>query len=207
DSKACPPRERNAPILIDFYRTQLRLALRWSGGRGSLARRAVATCAVSLLSLLVTAWIIPGIRVRDVPSALVAMLVLTAMRTLLRPVLIAYLSEVSIIFATLVTVLAQAAILGLLARAGALAVDGVTDAVIGSVVFSVTNSLLTAVLSTGDDNSFFGTLVRQLAARHRKAAGTEEPGIVFIQIDGLSHGILERQMAAGRAPTLARWLR
>jgi len=193
--------------VIDFYATQLRLALRWSGGRAGLARRAIATCAIAFVSLLVAAWIVPGLGVRDLPAAVRATLVLAAMRTLLRPLLVAFLSEVSIIFATLATILAQVLAFVVLARVGALAVGGLADAFVGSMVFSIANTLLTAALSTGDDNSFFGTLVRQLAARDRAAAITEPLGIVFIQIDGLSHTILERQIAAGRAPTLARWLR
>jgi hypothetical protein len=128
------------------------------------------------------------------------------MRTVLRPVLVAYVSRISIVVATIVTVLVQALVFWLLSQAGSIAIEGPADALIGSVLFSTSNALLTAVLSTGDDNSFFGTLVRQLAARHRKMDVTAEPGVVFIQIDGLAHPILEDHLRAGRTPHLAKWL-
>ena len=192
--------------MIGFYATQLHLLSRWTGGPAGVIRRGVATLVIALLSLLVTAWLIPGNTLRDVPSAAVAALALMAMRTLLRPVLVAYLSQVSIAVATIATVLVQALAFWLFSSAGWIAVDEPADALVGSVVFSIVNALVTAVLSTGDDNSFFGTLVRQLAARDRRSEAGAEPGVVFIQIDGLAHSILEEHLREGRAPHLARWL-
>ena len=192
--------------MIGFYQTQLHLLSRWTGGPGGVVRRSVTTFVIAVLALLVTAWLIPGITLRDVPSAVVAALALAAMRTVLRPVLVAYVSQVSIAVATIVTVLAQAFAFWLISLAGWIAVARPVDALIGSLVFSIANALFTAVLATGDDNSFFGTLVRQLAARHRKSDVSAEPGVVLIQIDGLAHPILAEHLRAGRAPHLARWL-
>jgi uncharacterized membrane protein YvlD (DUF360 family) len=193
--------------VIGFYETQIRLLSRWTGGRAGVVRRGIATLVIALLALVVTAWLIPGITVRDIQSAVVAALGLAAMRMLLRPVLIAYVSQVSIAVASLVTIVVQALAFWLTSEVGWITVDSPADALIGSVLFSVGNALVTAVLFTGDDNSFFGTLVRQLEARHRKRDVSDEPGIVFIQIDGLAHSLLEENIRAGRAPNLARWLR
>jgi len=192
--------------VIQFYAVQLRLLSKWTGGRAGVARRTLATVVVATLALVVTAWLLPGMTLRDTPSAVVAAVALAAMRTLLRPVLIAYLSQVSIALATIVTLLAQAIALWLISQVGWVAVDSPMDALLGSVVFSGGNALVTAVLSTGDDYSFFGTLVRQLEARRRGIAVSGEPGVVFIQIDGLAHAALEDRVRAGRVPNLARWL-
>jgi uncharacterized membrane protein YvlD (DUF360 family) len=193
--------------MIGFYGTQIGLLSRWTGGRAGVVRRGIATLVIALLALVVTAWLIPGITVRDISSAMLAALGLAAMRTLLRPVLIAYVSQVSIAVASLVTIVVQALAFWLISEVGWITVDSPADAVIGSVLFSIGNALVTAVLFTGDDNSFFGTLVRQLEARHRKRDVSDEPGIVFIQIDGLAHSLLEENIRAGRTPNLARWLR
>ena len=192
--------------MIDFYATQLHLLSRWAGGTGGVVRRGVATLVIAMLGLVVTAWLIPGLTVRDIPSAVTATLGLVAMRTLLRPVLVAYVSQLSVAVATIVTVLVQALAVWLMASVGWIGLDRPADALIGSVLFSIVNALVTAVLSTGDDNSFFGTLVRQLAARHRGRDVSDEPGVVFIQIDGLSRPLLEDHVRAGRTPNLARWL-
>jgi uncharacterized membrane protein YvlD (DUF360 family) len=193
-------------MLIDFYRTQLRIAFRWDHGWAGLARRGVATFVIALVSLGVAVWILPGFRIRDITLTLAAVALLAVLRTLARPALIGLLASVPIIAATLLMVVAQAGALWLIAIVGALVIDRPIDALGASIIFSIANALLTAVLSTGDDNSFFGTLVRQLAARHR-GRGSGEPGVVFVQIDGLSHRLVEREIAAGRMPTLARWSR
>src|SRR5206468_11775679 len=136
------------------------LLSRWTGGTGGVIRRGVATIVIAMLALVVTAWLIPGITLRDLPSAIVAALALAAMRTLLRPVLIAYLSQISIAVATIVTVIVQGLAFWLIAQAGWIAVDKPVDAVIGSVLFSIGNALVPAVLSSGDDISFSCTFVR-----------------------------------------------
>ena len=193
--------------MIGFYAAQLRLLARWTGGRGGVARRGVATFVIATLALVVTAWLLPGITLRDIPSGVLAAFALAAMRTLLRPALVAFVSQVSIAVASIVTVLAQALAFWLIAQVEWIAVDTPVDALVGSVIFSVVNALVNAVLWTGDDHSFFGTLVRQLEARRRKSdiiGGP--PGVVFIQIDGLAHPILEDHLRAGRTPNLGRWL-
>ena len=193
--------------MIGFYAAQLRLLSRWTGGPVGVVRRGVATFVIAMFGLVVAAWLLPGITLRDVPSAVFAAFVLAAMRTLLRPVLIAWVSRFSIAVATIVTVVVQAGAFWLISQLRWIAVDSFGDALVGSVLFSIANALMTAVLSTGDDRSFFGTLVRQLAAQHDPGDVTAEPGVVFIQIDGLAHSLLEAHVRAGRTPNLARWLR
>ncbi|HKC91959.1 MAG TPA: alkaline phosphatase family protein, partial [Candidatus Limnocylindria bacterium] len=193
--------------MIGFYATQLRLLSKWTGGPGGVIRRGVATFVIAALALVVTAWLIPGLSLRDIPSGIIAALTLAAMRTLLRPVLIAYVSQISIAVATIVMVLVQALVFWLISQVGWIAIERPVDAVIGSVLFSIGNALVTAVLSTGDDYSFFGTLVRQLEARRRETETSDEPGVVLIQIDGLAYSILEDNLRAGRTPKLGRWLR
>jgi len=167
----------------------------------------VATFVIAMLALVVTAWLLPGIKLRDIPSGVLAAFALAAMRTLLRPALVAFVSQVSIAVASIVTVLAQALAFWLIAGVDWIGVDTPVDALVGSVIFSVVNALVNAVLWTGDDHSFFGTLVRQLEARRRKNdISGGPPGVVFIQIDGLAHPILEDHLRAGRTPHLARWL-
>jgi uncharacterized membrane protein YvlD (DUF360 family) len=141
-----------------------------------------------------------------VPSLVGAAIVLAALRTLLRPVLIAFLSALPLIVATLATVLIQALVFWLISVTGAMAMGGLTDALAASIAFSIGTALLTATLSTGDDNAFFGTLVRQLAARNHERARSPERGVIFIQIDGLAHSILEAQIRAGSTPTIAGWI-
>src|SRR5439155_779791 len=191
---AKPPQGRQVPVIV------VRV------GDEDDARRGMATFVIATLALVVTAWVLPGITLRDIPSGVFAAFALAALRTLLRPALVAYVSRVSMAVASIVTVFAQAFAFWLISQVGWIADDTPVDALIGSVIFSTVNALVNAVLWTGDDHSFFGTLVRQLEARRGKSGITDEPGVVFIQIDGLAHPMLEEHLRAGRTPNLARWL-
>jgi len=167
----------------------------------------VETVAVSALSLVATAWLVPGLVVVDLPTAILMGLGLVAMTTLARPLLIGVLSGFSVALVALATVTLQVLIFWSFARSGyAIAVPTLTHAAIAAFGYSLASALLTAALSLSDDASFFGTLVRQLAVRQRDVARTERPGLVVIQIDGLARGVLEERVRAGGAPTLARWL-
>src|SRR2546428_9807169 len=103
-----------------------------------------------MLALVVTAWLLPRVGLRDIPSAVTAALVLAAMRTFLRPVLIAYVSQISVAVATIATVLVQALAFWLMAGAGGVVLDRPSDAVVGSMAFSVREALPTAALLTAD---------------------------------------------------------
>jgi uncharacterized membrane protein YvlD (DUF360 family) len=196
------------PDVVAFYAVQLHLLLRWSGGRAALIRRGLLTGAVSVVAFVATTALIPGITIRQGPAVVLAALVLATLTTLLRPVLIGLLSPFSVVLVAAATILVQGLAFLVLARLPiGLGVDGPEAALLGALVFAVATAILTAGLSIGDDSSFFGTLVRQLAARHRHAARSDRPGVVFIQIDGLGRSVLEDQLRAGRAPNLARWVR
>src|SRR5438874_6635529 len=190
-----------------FYATQFHLLRRWSGSRAAIARRILEIFAVSAIALGVTIWAIPGIRVREPGSVIVAALVLGALSALARPVLIGLLSGFSVIFVGIATLVLQTAGFALLSRLpGGFQIDGLWSAALASLVYSLIDALLAAGLSIGDDDSFFGTLCRQLAVRHPFAPGSAGQGAVVVQIDGLSAPVLRRELLAGRMPTLARWI-
>ncbi len=76
-----------------------------------------------------------------------------------------------------------------------------------SWVFAIVNTILTAIVSVDEDDSFYGTLVRQLATRNADAIHSDQPGVVIAQIDGLPHPVILRQIRAGRVPVMSRWVR
>jgi len=194
--------------LAAFYAVQLRLLWRWSGGPTALLVRAVLTAAVSVIALLVTVWLIPGIAIRSIATAIAFAVLLTSATTLARPLLIALLSGVSTLLSALATVVLQVVAFWLFTRVpGGLEIDRFGDAVLGALIYSLGSAVLTACLSIGDDRAFFGTLARRLAVHHRSVERTDRPGVVAIQIDGLSRSFLEQQIQAGRASILSKWIR
>jgi uncharacterized membrane protein YvlD (DUF360 family) len=193
--------------LIHFYRVQFDLLWKWSGGTPAVVRRAALTLVVAVFALLVTIWLIPGIAIRDPQSGALTAIVLAVLTTLARPLLIGLLSSFSVYLVGVGMIAVQVLLFWLLSRfSSGLVIDGAPSAVLGAITYSLVDTLVAAALSLANDDSFFGTLVRQLAARHHTVGREDREGVVFIQIDGLSHPVLEAQLRAGRLPTLSRWL-
>jgi uncharacterized membrane protein YvlD (DUF360 family) len=194
--------------LVDFYRLQLHLLWNWRPGRRALIRRAIISFVVSTLSLLLAIGLTPGITVNKLSTVIAAVLLLAALNLLVRPILLAAfaaLNPVVLIIGTLVWQVAAFLVLG--AFVDGLDVSSLTAAFLGSWFYAFVNTFLTAVLSTDDDESYWGALVRQMAIRKKDAIRTDVPGVVIVQIDGLAQPILAHQIRAGRVPFISRWVR
>jgi len=63
------------------------------------------------------------------------------------------------------------------------------------------------LLSLDDEASFTRAVVRRSVRKAGTVTPTDEPGVVFLEVDGCSHGVLQRAMRAGWTPNLAAWLR
>jgi len=193
--------------LLDFYATQLRVMWAWRGGPMSLLRRAIVTVAVSTISFAVTAWLLPGMTVDSLGAAVLAVALISIFNAVIRPVILAMLVSVSLIATGVAVFVLQFAAFLLAARLtpGVSISSGLT-AIVGSFVFAIVNSILTAVLGIDRGGSYFGSLVQALQAKYA-APASERPGLVIIQIDGLAYPILASRIRAGSVNTMAGWIR
>ena len=66
--------------------------------------------------------------------------------------------------------------------------------------------VLEVLAGTNDDDTYNLRVVQRIAARTAGTTRTPVPGIVFLEIDGLSLPVLRRAMRDGSAPVMARWL-
>jgi uncharacterized membrane protein YvlD (DUF360 family) len=187
--------------LAHLYRRELQLWRDWRGGTAAAIGYAVAVAVVSIAAVVAMGLLVPGARARDLVAAAVAGVAMAAATGVARPALFAVAApSVVLAFALL---LVRAAVVLLLSSIALLAVDGLGAALLGAVAYSVVNTALAAALVLGADEAFFGTLVRELAARYRHARRGGD-GVVFLQIDGLGHALLREALRAGRMPHLAR---
>ncbi|MFI5225776.1 MAG: alkaline phosphatase family protein [Candidatus Limnocylindrales bacterium] len=202
--------------LIDFYRLQASLIWNWRKGRRALLLRLLVAFVVGFISMAITIWLLPGIRSGNFTSIALAVIILSLLNALVRPVILAVLIPVSVIVGGIATILFQVVAFEILAYVlPGITIDNFLSAFVGSWIFAIVMVTLTAVLSIDQDDSYFGTLVRQLSVRRyaaeRRSIGGPEigppPGLVIVQIDGLAHPILQAQIRAGRLPYLAAWIR
>ena len=194
--------------VVGFYREQARLIWEWRAARLTVVRRTVLAYLCACAALAVAAALVPGFTIHNVGELLLAGLLLTMFNAASRLFFFWLLAPLPIFAVQLASMAFQAAVLIVLTRliSGFQIVD-LTSAVVAGLILTVVNALLSELTRAADDDSYYGTLVRQLVARNRNTPRSDVPGILVIQIDGLSLPVLQNQLRAGRMPVLARMLR
>ena len=196
--------------VVTFYRTQIELMWHWRLGRVALLKRAIVAVIASVIAFNITAWILPGLLViNELGGGLLAVLFIAALNLLVRPAILAIVASRSVVALVILTLLFQAFVFLLLGPfiPAVSFTGGVIGALIVSFVFGFLTGAISLLFGLGEDDSYYGTLVRTLASRREDVIRTDDPGLVIIQLDGLSHDVMSHSLRAGRVPTMASWIR
>jgi uncharacterized membrane protein YvlD (DUF360 family) len=194
--------------LIDFYRLQGEILWKWRPGRAALIRRMIVSFVVSFIALTLTVAVIPGLVVDSWATMVLAVIAFALINALIRPVILFALASISTVAVIIATFVFQILVFYLVEWVvPGFDIERVTAALFGSIFFAVFNTILAAIFSVNQNESYYGALVAQLARRRPDRIVTDQPGVVIIQIDGLAHPILSHQIRAGRVPFISRWVR
>jgi len=80
-------------------------------------------------------------------------------------------------------------------------------AVLAAVAVTVANTTVSGLLTIDEDASFYRSVLQRAARRMaNRRPPRSYPGILFLEIDGLSEPVLRHALAAGHMPALARLL-
>ena len=201
----------SAPLarrVLDFYRLQARLMWEWRPTRLAILRRAVLSFVGACLVLAITDAVLPGLSIDGPGPLLLAGLLLAALDSSSDVVLHWLLVAWPIFVAQTVGLAVQFVAIIIIGQVlPGVRVDGIATAVWGAVLLTLLNSLFAEVVSVSDDNSYYSVLVRRLVARDFGRAREPTPGLLVVQIDGLSLPVLQQALRAGRVPVLGRLLR
>ena len=193
---------------LAFYRLQAHLMWEWRPTRLAILRRTVLSYLGACLALAITAGVIPGLSIHGVAPLLVAGLALLALDSSLAVVLHGLLVGWSIFFAQVLGLAVQFAAIILLGQVlPGVHVGDTVAAVWGAVLLTTLNSLFAELVAVSDDDSYYSVLVRRLVAREFRRPKEPTPGLLVVQVDGLSLPVLREAMRAGRAPVLGRLVR
>jgi uncharacterized membrane protein YvlD (DUF360 family) len=194
--------------LIAFYRVQVELVWHWRPGRWQLLRRTVVSFAVAFVSLGATAALLPGLEISSPLALAAAVIVIGVLSAMVRPILLALVAPFSLVLVLVAALAFQVLVILLLGPlVPGVRLTGAIDAFIASWVFAAINSLVTWLLSLDSDDSYYAMLMRRLVSSRANVVRTTEPGLVIVQIDGLSHTVLSQQVRAGRVPNISRLVR
>src|SRR5687767_9798417 len=183
---------------------------RWRAGRVALLKRALVGLVAGVIAFNITAWLFPGLlRIDDLGGGLLAVLFIAALNLIIRPAILALVASRSVVAVVVLTLLFQALAIWLLDPfvPAVTFTGGLIGAFVVSLVFGFLTGAISLLFGLGEDDSYYGTLVRTLASRRPDVIRTDEPGLVIIQVDGLSHDVMSHSLRAGRVPNMARWIR
>ncbi|WP_411086536.1 alkaline phosphatase family protein [Streptomyces sp. 061-3] len=192
---------------------------------GSALMRVIVVWAVSTLTMLTLAAILPDFQLQSDNGDSITRIAFTAawgagafglLSALVWPALVrALLIVPALVLGMLVFFLNGSLLLVALRLTpdGRGAANPETAVVVAAVMSAVASATSTA-LAVRDDNAYRRRLSR-LADRRRRRTGTGQgadsgrsgpPGTVFIQLDGVGHDVLAQAAADGLMPTVAHWL-
>ena len=206
-----PGGPRKASVVTDlagFYREQGRLYWQWRATRLALIRRVLLSWVAAGAALLIVAGTSSNLKLDGPASLVIAALALAVLNLIARPILLLALSPLPAFTVQIAELLVEIVIVLAIGRF----VPGVDVADIGAaiwdaVLLTILNAMFAEILRASDDDSYHGSQVRRLAARDYGKPPNEQPGLLMVQIDGLSLPVLREQMRAGRMPGLDRMVR
>ena len=170
--------------------------------------RLLLSLFVTAASVFLAAAILPGFDVGDFWAALLAALVIGLLTAVLSPLVAAVQLPFTVATSFLMVLVLDAVILLAADRLTeqAVVVDGFWWALLAALVISAVSTVLEVVAGTNDDDAYTLRVIQRIARRSGERTETNEPGMLFLEIDGLAQPVLQRAMRDGNAPTMARWL-
>ncbi len=169
----------------------------------SLLRSGVTNFTV----LALTFWLVPGVRASGGPAALLQLVVVLALVGMVMRLALLGVAVVIGGLGVLIlgTVLQAIVMYTALRLADGVSVDSFAAAWVASWVAAALAALINWLADAGSDDVFLGQALRQMA--RGPSAAPVEPGLLIIQLDGLSAPLLSWAIKAGNLPNLGRWLR
>jgi len=161
---------------------------------------------ITALALRLISAIVPGYDVESWGSALWGAAWIGVLNGLLWPLLIRFALPITVLTLGFAAILLNGVIVWL----ASFLVDGFTVAtvwagIIVAIWITIVTTIVTALFGIDDDDFYYRNVIKR-AAKRKGAIETDVPGIMFLEIDGLAHDVLQRAIRNGDAPTMSRWL-
>lgn len=163
----------------------------------------INSAGIFLLSRMVN-----GVSFQSFWTAMLVVIIFGALNAVLWPLLSRFALPLTVITLGLSSLILNGIILGIVA----IIIPGfiITD-IFSAIVFvfgvTVVNTIISQLLAIDDDEAYYRNVVKKQAKNFSQNSKNSKPGIIFIQIDGLSHSVFVRAMRSGDLPNLSRWIR
>ncbi|MFC1649717.1 phage holin family protein [Patescibacteria group bacterium] len=169
--------------------------------------RIIGIFFLELVSVLILAGLLPGFNVISITSATVFVIAVGVLNALIRPFLIRATLPITVMTLGIFSLILN----GLLILTAVNFIPGVEvrdlfTAIVLSIGLTAVNSFFNAIFAIDDTDSYYRNIIKKQVDKEN-VVRSKKPGIIFLEIDGLSKSIFARAMSNGYMPTMARWLR
>jgi uncharacterized membrane protein YvlD (DUF360 family) len=176
--------------------------------RISFALRAAIVLVIDAGALLLLSEAIPGFTLDGAGAALATAAVVGVLNAFVWPVLARLALPLSVLTLGLAGLVLNGVLVTLaVAIVPGADLDGVWEGVLVTVGLAAITTVVMAILALDEDESWHRNVVGRQARRRGDRTETDVPGVIFLEIDGLAHDVLQRALRDGNAPTMSRWLR
>ncbi|AGL14194.1 alkaline phosphatase family protein [Actinoplanes sp. N902-109] len=201
--------------------SELRALFAWSRVLDRL-KAALRNAIITFVVLTFTLWLMPGVRSTDVFDTIGLVVLVAAVGAVLRPLLLWGVTALGGWGAMLLGVVAQVIVMAVaLELDPSKRLSGWPTVGVAAFLAVVGAALLDWMLDSGTEDTFIREarrLMRGIRRRQARQAGGRlftlrrpargtEPGVLMVQLDGVSVHVLRWAVRAGNLPTLGRWLR
>jgi uncharacterized membrane protein YvlD (DUF360 family) len=147
-----------------------------------------------------------GLYVKDWETAFVVVALLGILNAIFWPLLVRIFLPFMIFTVGVGTLLLNGFMIWLISEF----VPGITIAgpalILTPLGITLINTTLSSLLTIDQDAAFYRTVLRNKIKHYDGKETVEKPGVIFLEIDGLSEKILREAMDAGYMPTLQSWM-
>ena len=181
----------------------------WKAQRPSFHLWSIAVAWIgSALGLMVAAYIVPGDSVNGFFGALLVTAIVAVLNAFVPPIIAALRLPYTVGLGFILVLIADALMLMAASEIapGAIRIDSFGWALATALIAAIVSVIIDVALGTNDDDAYTVRVTQRIAKRSGERVQTSEPGIIFLEIDGLGLPILRRAMRDGNAPNMARWL-
>jgi hypothetical protein len=215
------PRDPAAGPTGRAWRAELRALLSWRRVVNRI-RAVIRSATVTFVVLTLTLWLLPGVASADVLDTLGLVLWVAGVGAVLRPLLLAGVTALGGWGAMLLGVTAQVVVITVaLELDPANRISNLPTTVVAAILAVIFAAILDWMADSGSDDTFVHEakrLMRGIRRRQARQAGGRlltfrrprpgtEPGVLMVQLDGVSEPVLRWAVRAGNLPTIGHWLR
>ena len=162
---------------------------------------------VQAITLVLLQLLLPGLQIDSLSTALVLAVALILAQTVYWWIFVNFLTWLPVWLYPLLTFI--------LSGAGVLLVgnffQGVSISTIGTgiwiaLILTAVNAILGGLLSLDMDEKFDRNVTLKMVRRRGQVTESDEPGILYLEVDGLGEAQLRKALDKGHMPNLARWI-